>query len=278
MRPLGGDEDQITGVCTLFESVESASFPLPDPLTQGNHRSCALPRDALRLGFRSGAGPFRSLARVAVEPRPNQPVALALLRRSDLGIAAPSANRSGRPSPTQASHVYDDLHGRIPLILDGGPCPVGIESTVLDLSRKRPVILRPGTLSAADLAVVLCFEPETFHGKAAQKRSPGTRYRHYSPNLPVYLIHEGVDDQSLYQALEQLATQEAIAYLGARQVPPNIQARHADAASFASQLYGSIQEPRYSGNRTHPPRSIAASNRAGQACRPRGNSTVPIRP
>lgn len=84
LRPLGGEEDQITGVCTLFEAVESASFPLPDPQTQqGNHLACALLRDALRLGFRCGAGPFRALARVAVEPRPYQLVPLLLALKLD---------------------------------------------------------------------------------------------------------------------------------------------------------------------------------------------------
>ncbi len=84
LRPLGGEEDQITGVCTLIETVEPAEFPLPDPATQqGNHLACGLLRDALRLGFRCGAGPFRALARIAVEPRPYQLVPLLLALKQD---------------------------------------------------------------------------------------------------------------------------------------------------------------------------------------------------
>ena len=75
---------------------------------------------------------------------PAHPVALALIRAADCPIAAPSANRSGRPSPTQADHVLEDLNGRIPLILDGGSSRVGVESTVLDLTGGTPVVLRPG--------------------------------------------------------------------------------------------------------------------------------------
>lgn len=84
LRPLGGSEDEIVGIHTGLETVESASFPLPDPATEmGNHLSCSLLRDAVRLGFRSGAGPFRSLARIAVEPRPYQLVPLLMALKLD---------------------------------------------------------------------------------------------------------------------------------------------------------------------------------------------------
>jgi superfamily II DNA or RNA helicase len=84
VRPLGGTDDEITGICTALESVESARFSLPDPAEHlGNHLSCGLLRDAVRLGFRSGAGPFRSLARIAVEPRPYQLVPLLMALKQD---------------------------------------------------------------------------------------------------------------------------------------------------------------------------------------------------
>ena len=76
LRPLGGCDDEITGICTALEQVDAASFRLPDPEVLGDFQSCSLLRDSLRLGFRSSAGPFRSFARIAVEPRPYQLVPL----------------------------------------------------------------------------------------------------------------------------------------------------------------------------------------------------------
>ncbi|MCK9462850.1 MAG: ATP-dependent helicase, partial [Proteobacteria bacterium] len=84
LRPLGGTDDEIAGIYLPLETPVSAEFPLPDPTAEmGNHRSCALLRDAVRLGFRSGAGPFRSLSRIAIEPRPYQLVPLLMALRQD---------------------------------------------------------------------------------------------------------------------------------------------------------------------------------------------------
>ena len=90
---------------------------------------------------------------------PNHPIALQLLRAFGSGLAAPSANRFGRISPTTAEHVRQELGDRVPLILDGGPCQVGLESTILDLSRGVPVILRPGAIGADDIARVIGRRP-----------------------------------------------------------------------------------------------------------------------
>ena len=94
------------------------------------------------------------LSTVAVR-MPSHPVALSLLKTSGLPVAAPSANRSGRPSPTTAMHVMEDMKGIIPMILDGGACEIGLESTVLDLSNEKPVILRPGGITKSMLEEVL---------------------------------------------------------------------------------------------------------------------------
>lgn len=138
----------------------------------------------------------RELDTVAIRA-PNHPVALALLRGAG-PLAAPSANRSGRPSPTLATHVMADLDGRVPLILDGGPCAVGIESTVLALFDERPRILRPGDVTAAQLAPYLG-EVELETGSA---RSPGTRYRHYQPRSPVVLVAAGLDAKAVCARLD----------------------------------------------------------------------------
>nr|BAL57740.1 hypothetical conserved protein [uncultured Acetothermia bacterium]BAL59068.1 translation factor [Candidatus Acetothermum autotrophicum] len=119
---------------------------------------------------------------------PAHPVARALIERSGCPIAAPSANRFGRPSPTTASHVWEDLHGRIDLILDGGPTPIGVESTVLDLTQEPPMILRPGGVTLEELQEILG-EVRVLGSSLSEaaKRSPGTRWRHYAPRAKLIL-------------------------------------------------------------------------------------------
>jgi L-threonylcarbamoyladenylate synthase len=125
---------------------------------------------------------------------PAHPAALALLREVGVPIAAPSANRFTQLSPTTAQHVADGLGERVSLILDGGPCDVGIESTVLDLTGDAPVILRPGGISADTLSAVLG-EPVLSRAvdvdhrltDAEPQRSPGGATRHYAPRAEVWL-------------------------------------------------------------------------------------------
>lgn len=115
---------------------------------------------------------------------PDHPVARELISRS-FPLAAPSANRSKHVSPTTARHVYDDLCGRVPFILDGGECGVGIESTVLDLTSGSPVILRPGAVTAEMLAPFLGVTPGS--GKViGTAKSPGMKYEHYAPTAEAY--------------------------------------------------------------------------------------------
>jgi len=128
---------------------------------------------------------------------PAHPLALALLRASGCPVAAPSANLSGRPSPTTADHVWADLAGRIPWLLDGGACGVGIESTVVDCSDTVPRILRPGAISATTLASALGTDVLETPTEIAAQRSPGTRYQHYQPSIPVALLEPKVDTQCL---------------------------------------------------------------------------------
>lgn len=120
---------------------------------------------------------------------PQSRIALALLEKADTPIAAPSANRSGRPSPTTAAHVLADLGGRIEMILDGGATNIGIESTVLDLTADAPLILRPGWITREAIAEVIGAVGQA-GSENELKRSPGTRYRHYSPRARVVLIEE----------------------------------------------------------------------------------------
>ena len=115
---------------------------------------------------------------------PDNAFARELIARS-FPLAAPSANRSKHVSPTSAKHVYDDLKGKVPLILDGGECGVGIESTVLDLTSGSPVILRPGAVTAEMLAPYLGVAPGS--GKViGTAKSPGMKYEHYAPTAEAY--------------------------------------------------------------------------------------------
>jgi L-threonylcarbamoyladenylate synthase len=120
---------------------------------------------------------------------PAHPVAQALIRAAELPIAAPSANRSGAVSPTQAEHVAQSLGERVPLILDGGPCVVGVESTVLDLTGPTPVLLRPGgaTREAIEAAVGPIVLSEALPTGDAARSSPGQLASHYAPSRPVRL-------------------------------------------------------------------------------------------
>ncbi|WP_018923183.1 L-threonylcarbamoyladenylate synthase [Salsuginibacillus kocurii] len=123
---------------------------------------------------------------------PDHPVAREIIRQADVPVAAPSANRSGKPSPTTARHVYEDLNGRIDGIVDGGPTGYGLESTVVDATGEIPVILRPGGITAYDIEAVcgsVAIDPALSQQKESdQPKSPGLKYRHYAPEAPVYII------------------------------------------------------------------------------------------
>ena len=126
---------------------------------------------------------------------PDHPAALELIRTSGLGLAAPSANRSGRPSPTSAQHVADDLTGRIAGIMDGGPTGIGVESTVIDCTTEPATILRPGgvTKEAIEEVIGPVILDANLSDEAAAPRSPGMKYTHYAPSAPLYLVEGGRD-------------------------------------------------------------------------------------
>jgi L-threonylcarbamoyladenylate synthase len=152
----------------------------PGPLT------VVLPRlSDCPVALLAGAGLDTLAVRV-----PGHPGAIALLRAAARPIAAPSANRSGQVSPTSARHVLDGLDGRIAAILDSGPCRVGVESTVLDLSGAVPTLLRPGGVSVEDLEA--CIGPIQRGTAEATLRSPGLMVSHYAPKLPVRLNVETI--------------------------------------------------------------------------------------
>lgn len=123
---------------------------------------------------------------------PDHPIALELIKRAGVPIAAPSANRSGKPSPTLAEHVMQDMSGRISWVIDGGPCRVGLESTVLDMSDDIPTILRPGGITPEmiqQVTGIVQLDTGLIDGKSTEKpKSPGMKYTHYAPKGEVIVV------------------------------------------------------------------------------------------
>ena len=182
---------QLEPICVVPEHAQTLMDAFwPGPLTILCHRKSSIP-DVVTAG----------LPTVAVR-MPSHPVAREMLRACNLPVAAPSANSSGRPSPTTAAHVLEDMDGKIPLIIDGGMCDVGLESTVLDLCHGEPVILRPGGVTREMISSVLNCEVKIAGSvlRPLQENetalSPGMRYRHYSPKASVTLV-EGPEDRVL---------------------------------------------------------------------------------
>lgn len=122
---------------------------------------------------------------------PNNQMTLDLISKAGVPIVGPSANTSGKPSPTTAQHVYHDLNGKIAAIVDDGPTSVGVESTILDMSVPTPSILRPGAVTKEDVEAVI-HRPvidELHHVGAKQTpKAPGMKYKHYAPNAQVYIV------------------------------------------------------------------------------------------
>ncbi len=138
---------------------------------------------------------------------PSHKGAQAFLRETDIPVVAPSANLSKHVSPTSAQHVYDDFNGKIPLILDGGACAGGIESTVADVTGEYPVILRPGLVTREMIAAVCgkcdVYEPVLKRGDRA--KSPGMMYKHYSPRCETALFTENETDKATARAATEIA-------------------------------------------------------------------------
>lgn len=136
---------------------------------------------------------------------PDHPLALALLKAANVPVAAPSANISGKPSPTRASHVLHDLSGRIPAVIDGGETGWGVESTVLDCTSKPFRLLRPGAVTLEQLRLRAAVEPDfaTWNDYDSASPSPGMKYTHYSPAARVILVEGGNIRQEVRRQLTE---------------------------------------------------------------------------
>lgn len=169
--------DMLKGVAVSVPDVAYKLFARfsPGPLTVVLKKAGGIP--AITTGGLSTVG-----VRI-----PNHPLTLKLIERANIPLAAPSANTSGHVSPTKAVHVHDDLDGKIPLILDGGECTVGVESTIVDLTTKPPRILRAGGITEKELRIIL---PDVVVGKVDDGKAlaPGMKYAHYRPRCEAKLV------------------------------------------------------------------------------------------
>ena len=184
---------------------------------------------------------------------PGHEGARALIEAAGVPIAAPSANTSGRPSPTTAAHVKEDLDGQIDMIIDGGTVGIGVESTILDLTEEIPIILRPGHITRRMLESVIGevrFDPGLLEtDESVKPKAPGMKYRHYAPRAKM-MVFEGELDrvvEKINQCAEQyeetkvgiLATEETMDRYQHGQV---VSVGSRDAETFEQGLYGALRE------------------------------------
>lgn len=181
---------------------------------------------------------------------PSHPVARAIIAAAAVPVAAPSANLSGKPSPTTPEHCVDDLWGRVDAIVDSGECAVGVESTVISLAEEKPILLRPGAVTAEQLLEVL---PELEIHQAvtgeleqgAKATSPGMRYKHYSPNAKVVILNGSTKAytdflrQQTEEGIYALCFEEDTAELT---VPYIVWGSRSDDGSQAHHLFSALRE------------------------------------
>ena len=182
---------------------------------------------------------------------PKQAVALALIDAAGGYVAAPSANLSGRPSPTKAEHVIEDLAGRIDMILDAGVVGIGLESTIIDLSEEVPVILRPGAITQKMLSKVIGetrLDPALVSDKETDRpKAPGMKYRHYAPKAPLIVV-EG-SQRAVIEKINSLAQKKKTGIICTDEtkkhythgIVKSIGSRQ-DEDSIARNLYGILRE------------------------------------
>ncbi|HEX5125659.1 MAG TPA: L-threonylcarbamoyladenylate synthase [Rhodocyclaceae bacterium] len=251
---LGADAANPDAVAKIFAAKgRPADHPLIVHLADANNIvnwAREVPKEALALARAFWPGPLTLILKKEADVLdivtggqdtvglrvPDHPVALALLRKFGGGIAAPSANRFGRISPTTVAHVREELGERVAVILDGGPCDVGIESTILDLSRGEPVILRPGMIGLDAIAAVIGRRPRLPQTSDNTPRVSGSLAAHYAPRTPMTiasietLVGAPADCAILSRTIERPARLHAM----------SIQAP-VDAQGYAHDLYANLR-------------------------------------
>ena len=188
---------------------------------------------------------------------PSHPVAMQLIRESGVYIAAPSANLSGRPSPTTAQHVYEDMRGRIELILDGGPVGIGIESTIVDFTGDTPTILRPGFITPEMLSEIVGpveIDPAIVKpDKNLRPKAPGMKYTHYAPKGELVIVEaEGTNavTDAVVDKINELLTEHPGAVVLTTKDNADryntdkilLLGEHGDGPTVAARLYSVLRE------------------------------------
>jgi len=259
---LGADALSAVAVARIFEAKER---PRGNPLIVHVADATALDEVAVRVTDRAREvvasfwpGPLTLvLDRAAAVPlittggldtvavrAPAHPVAQALIRSAGRPLAAPSANRSGRPSPTRAPHVLEDLGGRIELILDGGSTSVGLESTVLDMTTEPPTLLRPGGVTLEQLEAHLGRVRVASGDDVAAGRSPGLRFRHYAPRARVILIDAGAGEEAVLSWLDGGKSVALMVQRSVRLDRPGLRVRSmpVDLEAYARELFEALRD------------------------------------
>lgn len=181
---------------------------------------------------------------------PSHPVAREVIRRSGCAFAAPSANLSGRPSPTNAQDVLADMDGRLPLILDGGECAVGVESTVVSVVGPKPTLFRPGHITLEDLERALGEEVEVSVAileklpEGAVVRSPGMKYKHYAPKADITILDGSFEQFRAYVQAHADQNPGCLCFTGEASqlgVPCVEYGREGDGADQAKHLFRSLR-------------------------------------
>ena len=188
---------------------------------------------------------------------PSHPAALSLIEKSGVYIAAPSANSSGRPSPTTAAHVEEDLNGRIDAIIDGGPVGIGIESTIVDLTSDIPTILRPGFITKKNLEAIIGevrIDPAIIEADSnLRPKAPGMKYTHYAPKGELYIVESQSEEKAaaeinmLYEEMKAqghkvriLAPEEHCSFYNSEDVIPV--GNTVDGVTVSARLYAALRE------------------------------------
>ena len=181
---------------------------------------------------------------------PSHPVARAVIAQSGCAFAAPSANLSGKPSPTNAQDVFTDMDGRLPLILDGGECDVGVESTVISVVGEKPTLFRPGHITLEDLERALGEEVEVSAAileklpEGAVVRSPGMKYKHYAPKADITILDGSFEQFRAYVQAHADQNPGCLCFTGEASqlgVPCVEYGREGDGADQAKHLFRSLR-------------------------------------
>lgn len=179
---------------------------------------------------------------------PSNPVVLEIISKTRLPLAGPSANRSGRPSPTDATTVFNDMNGRIPLVIDGGNCKIGVESTVISLAGEQPILFRPGYVTASQIEEVLGKEIIISKGISEELQrgekvlSPGLKHKHYAPKAEVVIIN------APFEKYKELVEKENATALCFDEYCDKLSVKHIsygsekDSASQAVQLFHALRK------------------------------------